>query len=137
MKRWIPFLLIYVLVHSTGNPDTVRQYDGQSQATIASLLAGESKTGDFITQQQYQDFIIANTPAPLTPAELTASLRATAIDDLNTDPQPGSKLQRAVLLVTLDEINVIRGLLVPAQNPRTIAQFKNAVQSKINSGAAD
>lgn len=136
MRRLIPFLLIYVLVHAA-NGDSVRAYQGQTIEMIQSSLSSEGKTGDVITQADYDAFVLAHTPAPLTPTELIASLRATAIDDLNTGAQPATKLQRAVFLVTLDEINLIRGLLVPAQPPRTITQFKNAVQAKINSGAAD
>lgn len=136
MKRLLPFLIIYVLVHSIDG-DSVRAYEGQPSSVISTLLTAEGKTGDFITQQQFEDFIVAHTPPPPTPAEILSTQRAQAIDDLNAGAQPATKLQRAVFLVTLDEINVLRSLLVPAQPPRTVTQFKNAVQAKINSGAAD
>lgn len=136
LRRLIPFLLIYVLVHDVTG-DSVRSYDGIPQDAITSLLAAQGKTGDFITQSDYLAFVLAHQPAPLTAAQVTDFLRSQALDELNAGIQPPDKVQRAVYLVTLDEINLIRSLLVPAQPARTVTQFKNAVQSKINSGAAD
>lgn len=63
--------------------------------------------------------------------------RNAAVSNFNSSSDAINKLQRAVVLVILDEINLIRGLLVPSQQPRTIAQLKTAIQNKINSGAAD
>lgn len=75
--------------------------------------------------------------ATLTPAGILAGQRAAAITQLNIDPSGNAKVIRAVFLVTLDEVNLIRSLLVPAQPARTMTQFRTAVQNKINSGAAD
>jgi hypothetical protein len=44
---------------------------------------------------------------------------------------------RAFMLVVLDEINIVRARLVPAQAARTKLQLRNAVQSYINDGSAD
>jgi hypothetical protein len=63
--------------------------------------------------------------------------RTDAVSRFVNDPSPDTKLLRAILLAILDEVNVIRGLLVPAQAPRTAAQFRTAVQNKLTSGAAD
>lgn len=156
--RLIPFLIIYVLVHQASG-DTVRSYDGQSQSTIQSLLVSEGKTGDVITQQQYVDFIVAHQPVPLTPAQVLAIVRSQASTSVDSGVEPISELQRAVLLTVLDELNILRGRdrdrsadVAAATSladlktrwaarldllDRTPAQAKNAVQSKINSGASD
>lgn len=91
------------------------------------------------TQPTTQELATARTDclATLTPAGILTKQRADAVTQLNTDPSANAKVIRAVFLVTLDEINVIRGLLVPSQPPRTMAQFRTAVANKINSGAAD
>lgn len=73
---------------------------------------------------------------PPTSAELLARLRAQAkvlIDDRRDE----DVRFRALVLVLLDEINVIRSKLVPALTPRTIAQLKTAVRNKIDAGDAD
>lgn len=72
-----------------------------------------------------------------TPAAITAVQRAGALTQFLSDPAPTSKLERAILLVILDEVNVIRALLPGPPAPRTITQFRAAVQAKINAGAAD
>ena len=46
-------------------------------------------------------------------------------------------LLRALMLVLLDEINLIRSLLVPVQTARTTAQLRAAITNKINAGNAD
>lgn len=48
-----------------------------------------------------------------------------------------AKLDRARDLVLLDEINEIRAALVPPKVPRTAAQVRNAIRSKLDSGLAD
>lgn len=89
--------------------------------------------------QQFQlDGGVADAPDPApTAAAITNDLRAGAITALLTDTSVNSKFIRAVLLVLLDEVNVIRTLPALAQSPRTVAQFKTAIQNKINAGAAD
>lgn len=88
----------------------------------------------------FQDWLgQGNTPDPADPPptanDILVGDRTAAINDLLTDPSPLSKLDRAILLVVLDEVNVIRTQLALAS--RTVAQFKTAVQTKLNSGAAD
>jgi len=95
---------------------------------------------------------------PPTSAEILAGDRAVALNEL-LDAHSNSKLIRAVFLVALDEVNNLRQRDVDnhadvaaaaslanlqtrwaARAPlaaRTIAQFKNAVQSKITAGDAD
>lgn len=75
--------------------------------------------------------------AALTPSGILSAQRTGAVNELTNDPTANAKFIRAVFLVELDEINLIRSLLVPSQTPRTVAQFKTAVQNKINSGSAD
>ena len=154
IRRWVPFFIIYVLVHGAA-PDHVRSYDGQSQAQITTLLAGEGNTGEFITPNEYLTFIVAHTPLPVT----VAQLRSEALEELNAGIQAPDKVQRAVYLVALDEINLLRQRDVArsadvaastsladlktrwaaraALDDRTVTQFKTAVQGKITSGLAD
>lgn len=149
---------IFVLVQSPSG-DSVRAYEGHSQEAILSLLQSEGKTGEFITQQQYEAAIAASTPPILTPTEILVAERSSATQELNVGTFPATKLQRAVLLVALDEINLLRQrdrdrsidvaaatsladlktrwAARPSLADRTITQFKNAVQTKINSGASD
>lgn len=63
--------------------------------------------------------------------------RSEAINLLNLDGSASSKFVRAVLLVILDEVNVIRALLPGPPAPRTANQLKTAIQNKLNSGVAD
>lgn len=65
-----------------------------------------------------------------------APLRSGALSLLN-DPAPDSKFVRAVLLVILDEVNTIRTNPALGLAPRTAAQMRTAIQSKLNAGAAD
>lgn len=75
-------------------------------------------------------------PAP-DPALNLAAERLGAFANLVNGTDPNNKLMRAILLVILDEINVIRGLLAPSQSARTVVQMKNAIQNKLTSGTAD
>src|SRR3954469_10785963 len=74
---------------------------------------------------------------PLDAAAIQADQRVGAVTQMNADASANSKFIRAVLLVILDEVNVIRGNFAPALAARTPAQLKTAIQNKINSGAAD
>ena len=84
---------IFVLVH-TPQGDHVRSYEGQSQETIQFLLAGEGKTGNFITQKQYDDYILANQP----PSILPDPIKEQAKLDLNNKTK--TVTQRLNALVT-------------------------------------
>lgn len=124
---------LFALVHDpTG--DRAVSYEGMDQTTVTSL---QTFPFDVIDEETYNAFVLAHVPTPLTPAQILAVERAGAIGELLTGTQPLTKLERAILLVILDEVNVIRALLPGPPAPRTITQFKNAVQAKINAGAAD
>lgn len=114
--------------------------------------------------REYLDWIAAgNTILPgipvLTPTQVNETIRGWALNDLLTSQDSQAVLMRAILLVLLDENNVTRGWIadfktavaastsladlktrvaaLPAMPDRTAAQFKTAVQNKINAGAAD
>jgi hypothetical protein len=73
---------------------------------------------------------------PETAAQVTADLRSLG-QALLSDPAGAQKLQRAVLLALLDQLNTLRAAL-PAPLPAvTVAQARAAVIAKITSGAAD
>lgn len=125
---------VFVLIRSTGAADEVRNYgETLTQTEVEAALTAEGVGEHFYLTPR--DYLNAQ-PVVIKPYD-PVQLRTQAISNLNTDNQATSKLQRAVFLVTLDEINLIRSLLVPAQSPRTVTQFKNAVQNKLTSGAAD
>lgn len=127
---------LFALIHDPAG-DCGVSYDGMNQQTVMALLVEKGFQFDFIDAPTYAAFIQAHQPVQLTPAQLLASFRSQAIDSLLTDPTGNSKFVRAILLTILDEINVIRALLPGPPAARTILQLKNAVQSKINTGAAD
>lgn len=72
-----------------------------------------------------------------TPAFILAAQRTDAITQLSTDPSGISKLNRAILLTLLDQLNTIRAALPIPLSAITPAQARAAVQAKINSGVAD
>lgn len=92
------------------------------------LLAHPSWTAQEVSLAVFDAAVVVPDPA---------GPRTDAINLLLSDPSSNSKFIRAVLLVILDEINVIRALLPGPPAPRTAAQFKTAIQNKINSGVAD
>ncbi|GEM_PF-3605118 len=51
--------------------------------------------------------------------------------------KPDYKLLRAVVLVVMDEINILRAAVVPSLPALTANQIRTAIQNKINTGAAD
>src|SRR4029077_16436241 len=72
-----------------------------------------------------------------TPAFILNSQRTDAIAQFTTDPSGISKLNRAILLTLLDQLNIIRAALPVPLGAITPAQAKTAIQNKLNSGAAD
>lgn len=96
---------------------------------------------------------------PPSTAQVTADQRTAAVDSFLNDSQPVSKIERAIILTIIDELNVIRQWMeslkaangtagtyaalktgingLPAMPDRTPAQAKTAVQNKINAGTAD
>jgi hypothetical protein len=77
IRQLIPFLIIYVLV----NGSNVRSYEGQSEETIQMLLAGEGRTGQFITEKEYIAFQEDHKPIELS---VTDQAKTQAKIDLNT-----------------------------------------------------
>jgi hypothetical protein len=73
---------------------------------------------------------------PLTPAQVLATTSAIVSGSLVSN-DPVNEQFKAFILVLLDEINLIRSLLVPSQGARTAAQLKAAIITKINVGLAD
>jgi len=119
--------------------DNFLVYDGQDQPIVTQLLTDMGATNiQFITEAEY---IAATTAASISPAQAAADYlaqcRASAITQLLTETGFNAKNIRAVLMVILDEINVIRALLPGPPAPRTITQLKTAITNKINSGASD
>jgi hypothetical protein len=127
---------LFVQIHDPAGERAV-SYEGMDAATITGLVQQFGFPFDFIEQAAYDAFVEAHKPVPPTPAQIIASFRSAAASELTASSQPLSVLQKAILAVILDEINTIRGLLVPAATPRTVAQFKNAIQNKITGGQGD
>ena len=71
-----------------------------------------------------------------TQAELNQQAREAA-KALIDSAEPTDRRFRALLLVMLDEINLIRSKLVPALPPRTPVQLKAAIRAKLDAGQAD
>ncbi len=139
MKKYCwPSILftLFVILHDP-NGDRAQSYEGMSQTTVSNLLNATGFLYDFVDQATYLSFLAANQKPILTSTQVLQNQRSDAIDLLNSGTYAPTKLERAAILVTLDEINLIRSLLVPAQSPRTFQQMKTAIQNKINSGAAD
>lgn len=104
-----------------------------------------------------------NSPLPadpiLTSVEITNLQRSTAIEQIAIDPNAPSKALRAILLVIMDELNILRQrendrsadiaaatsladlktrwATRPLLSDRVGTQIKTAVQNKINSGVSD
>lgn len=70
-----------------------------------------------------------------TSAGQTVTLRDRAVNLLDLDPNSPQKLLRALALVTLDEINILR--TAASLTPRTVAQLKTAIRGKLTAGDAD
>src|ERR1051325_9363553 len=49
------------------------------------------------------------------------------------DRYNSGKLERAIALTMLDQINLVRSKLVPALPPITVAQLKTAIENKLDS----
>lgn len=100
---------------------------------VAKLGAQPSEVSLAGTQasQPYLDYIAA--PAVLQRSKDAA--RAQAILNYANGPEGMRVLLRAVALVVLDEINILRSAASLA--PRTAGQIKTAITNKINAGTAD
>ncbi len=125
--------------------------DAKIDATVAVYLAARiGWTAPEVDQATFDASIVVVDPLPL---------RASAIDIVANDPSPISKVNRAILLVVLDEFNLLRERVNDiaadvaaatsladlktrwaarsAMADRTPAQLKTAVANKLNSGSAD
>lgn len=144
---------LFVLIHDPVG-DRVTAYDGMDQPTVTGLQAFPF---DFIAESAYNSFIAANTPPPLTPAQLDILFKSAAVNLINAEPTPDGKALRGLLLVLIDEFNILRQrdrdraadvaaaatfaalktawAARPALNDRNSSQIKPAIDAKINAGA--
>jgi len=127
---------LFAVVHDSAG-DRAVTYDGMDQPTVTGLLTQTGFTFDFIDKPTYDAFIVAHQPVPPTPAQILASVHSQAVATAATGLDPLSTLQRAILLVILDQLNAIRALLPIPLGAVTPAQAKAAVVAKINAGVAD
>lgn len=97
MKRLWMLPAIYVLVH-TAQGDHVRAYEGQSQATITSLLTGEGKTGDFVSAKDYQAFIDSHPPRPTVPDPVK---QQAIVDAKNASKSPQERIDALIKAIDL------------------------------------
>lgn len=127
--------------------------DSKADGLMTNYLAVSSHAGWTaleVDQAIFDASVVVADPIPL---------RAAAVDLAANDPSPISKVNRAVLLIVLDEINLLRERFndiatdVAAAvsladlktrwaarsslSDRTAAQLKTAAAAKLNSGAAD
>lgn len=103
--------------------------DSKADGLVAGYLtAHPDLTVQEVDQVTFDASIVVVDPAPS---------RTAAITELLTGTTDEAKLNRAILLVILDEVNVIRALLPGPPAARTVAQLKTAIQNKLNAGTAD
>lgn len=139
-------VLLIIALAATADAVSYRQVlDLQGQISVQTIQRIDD--GAYIptdrSNRDYKEYLAwvadGNTIAPalpgLTPTQVNDALRSWALTDLLTSKDSKAVLMRAILLVVLDEVNVIRTQL--GLQARTAAQFRTAVQNKINSGAAD
>ena len=108
-------------------------------ATIREAQAVPDAIHMHFTGSLWQVYQVGDTvPVTATPteAELLSALRAAAKALVDAKRDEDVRF-RALMLVVLDEINVIRSKLVPILTPRTMAQLKTAIATKIDAGEAD
>lgn len=149
--------VFYAQIHDPSGEKVV-SYEGMEQSVVDSLLTEKGIPFDFISETAYNAFILSHLPVPLTPVQLVALFRALAIN-LMDSPDPSQKVLRALLLVLIDELNILRQrdrdrsadvaaaasladlktrwAARSALADRDITQVKPAIQNKINSGLAD
>jgi hypothetical protein len=53
--------MIFAVIHRPGG-DSVSAYGGMDTATIETMLTNQGLKFDFISEQEYQNFISSNTP---------------------------------------------------------------------------
>ncbi len=125
--------------------------DTKADGLVAAYLAAHpGYTAPEVDQATFDASVVVIDPIPS---------RSSAVDIAANDPSPISKVNRATLLVALDEINLLRGRFTDIATDvaaatsladlktrwaarstmpdRTPAQLKAAVTTKLNSGLAD
>lgn len=128
-------MTLYAIIHNLATGDRASTYDGMEKYQIIAMLSGANETATFVDQATYMAFLESHKPIPLDQATVTARLREDALSFLQINPGGQFKLQRAILLTILDQINTLRtnaGL-----SAVTVQQAIQAVINKINSGNAD
>ncbi len=70
-------------------------------------------------------------------ADALATQRGQARDFIQNDPRPEMKALRALALVVLDEINLVRQNPAAVLAPRTAGQLLTAMVGKVTDGSAD
>lgn len=85
-------------------------------------------------KSQVDALVAAHVPSA---AEAAERLRAHAKNILDNLRDPVYKLIRAVALITMDEINILRQNPTSVLPPRTAEQLKTAIRNRIDGGEAD
>lgn len=157
--RFISVLFtFFVLIHDLAG-DRVSTYDGMTQETVSNLVRETGFPFEFIDAPTYAAFIATHQPVSPTPAQILINIHNQASSKVVSGLDVVSTLQRAVELVTRDEINILRqrdldrasdveeatsltdlktrwAARAPLEQ-RSVSQIKTAIQNKINSGDAD
>lgn len=105
-----------------------------SFSAYADLARTWRGTDPVPTLQEMQDawtLIQAEAPGKL------ATARRTEAKTIILDQESRGAVLRAIALVMMDEINLIRAKLTPPLPLRTASQIKTAIQNKLDSGGAD
>ncbi len=112
-------------------PDGATVTPGYQRMTVAQYGAYQA------THQATYDTWRTTVKAAADAAEALATLREQARDFIRNDPRPEMKALRALALVVLDEINLVRTAPTTVLAARTPAQLLNAMVSKVTDGSAD
>jgi hypothetical protein len=123
------------------------EFLGKTNALYSNILPG----GIDLTQAKVENgFVVALSVADInriaatnavlefnTQVAFTNSVRLAAKQLIQSEFTDRDLVLRAFMLVVLDEINIIRPALASPLSARTKLQFRNAIQTKIDSGVAD
>ena len=115
--------IVGVSIGKDGVPSTVR-IDFAPEATAQQRVDAQGIVDGFNWSEA----------AELARINLAQRQRAT---ELLNGPRQEAKLQRAVVSMLLNEINLIRAALVPPLPPRTMAQARTAISNKLADGTVD
>lgn len=92
---------LFIIVHGPSG-DQARRYEGQDQQTVSGLIKDEGKTCDFVTESDFNTFMVANDPPSPAPARLAAKAKA-RLDVKNTALTIVQRLQALLILQDLDQ----------------------------------